>query len=1342
MSRPTNFDPSKPLIINNELMSVVPTARLRNGIGGDPIELHQNLHACIRVGRLDRAQAIVQRLATICEPASANIIDAHNVYLRAVLEAAEQAPSPDKMAELEQWYAREMVKQAVEPTAATFVTLLRAAMTLLEGEERQAAMQKYLNLAAEDAEVWEEVHESADFSIEEFRMLVEFQPEHFEEPPPAAELADLHVPNLAQQQQLAMEHGLISATVLSPKAVPQKGLGLSSLKTALSIFELGQDVPYPHDMAGTTEEKDRAHAYMRQIRLEEDAANAAMQRWKAEDEKLNEMGIHGVLQAKPIQALMWNWHKALLPRIKKELQETQELLASIPSSGTTDERLMYAPYFADCDPERLAAVAIQRAMASCVGTRNGLDQAGMKITNLSLALGRDAESEILESSSRRREKLERKNTANARKGLVSKLRKGPSKIRSSARSRSSYTVAQRERFPAHVKARIGALLLDHLLQTATITVTKQDPRTGKQVSSTQRAFSHRSTYVQGKRTGFFSVHPELARKLQKEPVHNIGSIRLPMLVEPRPWTSFEDGAYYTTQGAVMRVKEGDQGQAEYASTAIEKGDMNKVLAGLDVLGKVPWNINSDVLRVMTEAWNAGEGIGKLVPDVLDLKRPADPKPDATKRERSQWLTAIKMYEHRRDGYHSEKCFQNFQLEIARAYKDEKFYFPHSIDFRGRAYPIPPILNHMGADMARGLLRFANGKELGAVGLRWLKIHMANLCGYDKASLTEREQFAMDHIDDIYDSATNPLGGKRWWTKAEDPWQCLGCCFELKNALSSPDPTRFVSHLPVHQDGTCNGLQHYAALGGDKAGADQVNLEPSDRPQDIYTGVAEIVKTIVAKDAEAGNPIARFIDGKVSRKVVKRTVMTNVYGVTFIGAKNQVADELKDIFPNFQPTEGLPHLSIVATYIAGNIFEALKRIFNGAQEIQYWLGECGERITTSLTPEQIRRIVAHYDGTLQEMDGNDGKATKALKLKRDKDMETFRSGIIWTTPLKMPVVQPYRKDTIKKVKTSLQFVALASSAMTDSVDKRKQLQAFPPNFIHSLDASHMLLSALKCNEMGLDFAAVHDSFWTHAGDIPNLSIVLRDAFVRMHSEDIVGRLAAEFKARYANSMYRADIISTSDVGRKITEWRLNYRRSKGVKRAGRGEFYSTDLAELALEAKRQELLKSENEEDRSKGEQMVTPTSIWLAEKDTMSLASFRLTLLGQTDNKKVAMAQSDEIRADVLGAEARAIEDDPSAAAAAEIKPASQDTIADAEAEAGLQVTNEAVEAETAELETGATHDDSGSAVAEMAEREEAVKIKRRKAYLQIWLPLTFPPVPKKGSWDVKRLKESQYFFS
>jgi DNA-directed RNA polymerase len=45
--------------------------------------------------------------------------------------------------------------------------------------------------------------------------------------------------------------------------------------------------------------------------------------------------------------------------------------------------------------------------------------------------------------------------------------------------------------------------------------------------------------------------------------------------------------------------------------------------------------------------------------------------------------------------------------------------------------MPPYLTHIGNDMARGLLIFDEGKPLGPNGLRWLKIHLANVYGNDK-----------------------------------------------------------------------------------------------------------------------------------------------------------------------------------------------------------------------------------------------------------------------------------------------------------------------------------------------------------------------------------------------------------------------------------------------------------------------------------------------------------------------------------------------------------------------------------------------------------------------------------
>ena len=80
---------------------------------------------------------------------------------------------------------------------------------------------------------------------------------------------------------------------------------------------------------------------------------------------------------------------------------------------------------------------------------------------------------------------------------------------------------------------------------------------------------------------------------------------------------------------------------------------------------------------------------------------------------------------------------------------------------------------------------------------------------------------------------------------------------MKAALESPDPTACESALPIHQDGTCNGLQHYAARGGDDRGAQQVNLGVTDKPSDVYTHVAEMVEKHLQKEVEKGEAGDKF-----------------------------------------------------------------------------------------------------------------------------------------------------------------------------------------------------------------------------------------------------------------------------------------------------------------------------------------------------------------------------------------------------------------------------------------------------------------------------------------------------
>ena|SRR5438093_7937842 len=68
---------------------------------------------------------------------------------------------------------------------------------------------------------------------------------------------------------------------------------------------------------------------------------------------------------------------------------------------------------------------------------------------------------------------------------------------------------------------------------------------------------------------------------------------------------------------------------------------------------------------------------------------------------------------------------------------------------------------------------------------------------------------------------------------------------------------------------------------------------------------------------------------------------------------------------------------------------------------------------------------------------------------------------------------------------------------------KQADGIVAHLVHSLDATHMMLTVNRLLSEGLyHFAMVHDSFGVHAGDIDVLNRALQEEFVRIYSEPVL------------------------------------------------------------------------------------------------------------------------------------------------------------------------------------------------------------------------------------------------
>ncbi|KAI4368957.1 hypothetical protein MLD38_017456 [Melastoma candidum] len=623
----------------------------------------------------------------------------------------------------------------------------------------------------------------------------------------------------------------------------------------------------------------------------------------------------------------------------------------------------------------------------------------------------------------------------------------------------------------HVK--VGSRLIQLLLETAYI----QPPvdQLGDDPPDVRPAFVHtlknitKDAQKGSRRYGVIECDPLVRKGLEKSARHMVIPY-MPMLVPPMNWTGYAKGAHFFLPSYMMRTHGAKQQRETVKRTPISQ--LEPVFEALNTLGNTKWRVNKRVLAVIDRIWASGGCFGGLV-DREDV--PLTEKPDTdNESELRKWRWKVKSQKKENLERHSQRCDVELKLAVARKMKDEEgFYYPHNLDFRGRAYPMHPHLNHLGSDLCRGILEFAEGRPLGQSGLRWLKIHLANLFGggVDKLSYDGRIAFTENHLDDIFDSADRPLEGKRWWLEAEDPFQCLAVSMDLAGALRSSSPESFLSHMPVHQDGSCNGLQHYAAIGRDKLGAAAVNLVAGDKPADVYSGIAARVLAIMRRDAEKDPATctdaihARHLLHQVDRKLVKQTVMTSVYGVTYIGARDQIKRRLKERNSIADDTE----LFAASCYAARTTLTALGEMFEAARSIMNWLGDCAKVIASE---------------------------NKAVR---------------WTTPLGLPVVQPYWQHGRHLIKTSLQVLTLKRE--TDKVLVKRQRTAFPPNFVHSLDGSHMMMTAVACKNAGLSFAGVHDSYWTHACDVDEMNRILREKFVELYEAPILENLLESFQKSF-------------------------------------------------------------------------------------------------------------------------------------------------------------------------------------------------------------------------------------
>lgn len=619
-----------------------------------------------------------------------------------------------------------------------------------------------------------------------------------------------------------------------------------------------------------------------------------------------------------------------------------------------------------------------------------------------------------------------------------------------------------DEWPVQDQAQVGSKLIEIMAQT-----------TGLVTQVTRSVdVKRQEVFVEATEETIKWLNEENYRCAAMSPVY------LPTIIPPKPWTSPFNGGYWTRR--VRRLALVKSHSKAYLEELTDH-DMPEVYDAINAMQHTAWRVNLKMLDVVKTLWENGSVLGGI-PSADDLPLPAKPSFLLEDLPREEWseeqVKEFKQWKRAAtDTYAANAKLKSLRLQfskvlmVADMFQDEdEIFFPHQFDFRGRAYAVPMFLNPQGSDVAKGLLEFANGVAIDdEEAAAWLAIHGSNSYGYDKDTLQGRVDWVQNNEAVILACAEDPYSNK-FWTDADKPFQFLSFCCEW--AEFKREGYGYISTLPIQMDGSCNGLQNFSAMLRDPIGGEAVNLVASELPADIYQKVADKVIERVEEDANSEDEkIALIAQGwlkhGITRKVCKRPVMTLAYGAKAFGFKTQVFEDTVQPYKFEVGQEGFPWEGSgweAASYMGALIWECVGQVVVAARQAMDWL----QRSATIAAKEGLP--------------------------------------VRWETPDGLVVLQAYPKMLSKRVKLTFGGAVhklTVATEPTQQLDHKKQANGISPNWIHSMDASHMRATVRRCWKEGIySFSLIHDSYGTHAGNAWALARFLREEFINMYEKDVL------------------------------------------------------------------------------------------------------------------------------------------------------------------------------------------------------------------------------------------------
>jgi DNA-directed RNA polymerase len=546
------------------------------------------------------------------------------------------------------------------------------------------------------------------------------------------------------------------------------------------------------------------------------------------------------------------------------------------------------------------------------------------------------------------------------------------------------------------------------------------------------------------------------------------TMKPPMLVPPVQHTTMWDGGYLTPidNRGTYHNSHIDRARLREVAEALKSADGIK--KALNKAQETPYRINKRILELVQEARALGIGIG--MPRSIPEPKPewyldGVPKENYTEEELDrfgEWKTRMSLWYSADRKRVSQLRSLLTTLEMAEEFKDEKaLYFPTCVDWRYRLY-FKSSLHPQGSDLQKALLEFGRGKPLGERGLFWLKVHVATCFGYDKTLFEDRADWVDKNMAVVRSVAENPFDSDAF-KQADSPWCFLAAVLDLVAALDSPCPEEYISRTPVAMDATNSGGQHLSALLRDPVGGRLTNLywEGNDKKADLYMDVKRRTDEKVILDLDKEDFVIQstyWRENEITRSMTKRPSMTYFYSATVRSCSDYIFEGACAEGYEGTDTNSLWNLSC---YLAPRMRAAIEEANPAAAAVMGYLQNLARRVPAS-------------------------------------------QHLQWYTPLGGLVMNRYtqREEVRVRIDCMNLSAVLVHNRDFKTCNKRKAASGIAPNFVHSLDSTHLMM--VLCAAEGLDIVPIHDSLATHAADVDAMHRHIREQFVRLYEEnDLLG-----------------------------------------------------------------------------------------------------------------------------------------------------------------------------------------------------------------------------------------------